>query len=144
MNEIERRKLDKLLADRPKIEKVSQNQIDAVKDVLVDGWYIDFNWALNHCSKTQRLGAIIYVLRHMEGMPIVEWQPTLYGGSVYSLYDYAPEEVRNAWKFLEGKTADEIKYLDFSTGRRLATQNSKDVIEGQISIFDAVMESLDE
>lgn len=136
MNELEKMKLDRLLADRPQINNIDKKQVDAVKAVLVDGWYIDFNWALNHCSKTQRLGAIIYMLRHTEGMPIVEWQPTMYGGSVYSLYEYAPEEVRSAWKFLEGKSPEVIKQLDFSKGRTIAIMRSKDVIEGQIALFD--------
>lgn len=137
MNEAEKERLDRLLAARPALtERASKSQIDSVREVLNKGWYIDFNWALKYCGKTQRLGAVIHILRHEEGMKIIDWQPTLYGGSVYSIYEYAPEEIRRVWHFLEKKTPEEIMQFDFAKGRRMVNSSTKGVMEGQISIFE--------
>lgn len=142
MEDIEQAKLDKIINARPDLTcGAIQAQISAVRDVLIKGDYIDSNWALLFCNKTQRLGAIIYVLRHEEGLPIVDWQPTTYWGSVYSLYEYAPKEVRDAWNFLEGKSPEDIKAINFATGRRVATLNNKYLIEGQISFWDILAEA---
>lgn len=140
MTDNEQAKLDKIINARPDLTcGAVQAQLSAVRDILIKGDYIDSNWALLFCNKTQRLGAIIYVLRHEEGLPIVDWQPTTYWGSVYSLYEYAPKEIRDAWKFLEGKSTDDIKTFNFSNGRKEAALNS--MIDGQISIWDMIADA---
>ena len=74
MNVLEQERLNRILNARPVYRKgIDKAQIDSVHKVLEDGGYIDFNWALQYCNKTQRLGAVIYILRHEEGMKIVEW-----------------------------------------------------------------------
>lgn len=136
MNVLEQERLNRILNARPAYRKgIDKAQIDSVRKVLEDGGYIDFNWALQYCNKTQRLGAVIYILRHEEGMKIVEWQPTTYGGSVYSLYEYAPEEIRYLWEFIKNMTPEEIKFFDF-TKRKAFMNLQKGVIAGQISMFE--------
>ena len=127
------RKLASLLAERPAFDgKIGQSQINAVRARLISGEYVDFWWAFKHCQQTQRLSAIIHNLRHIFGMPIVEWQPTEFGGSVYSLYKYAPSEIRKKWKYLEYMEAEEIKNFDFNNARRYAY----DIMDGQMSLED--------
>lgn len=136
---MEQAKLQKLIDNRPP-STADRAQIEMVKDVLDSGEYIDFFWALNYCNKTQRLGAVIHVLRHEFGMPIIEWQPTLYGGSVYALYDYAPRDERRKWSFLDGLSEERLKMFDYNVGRQMALKGEKEVIQGQINIFEFMEE----
>lgn len=97
-----------------------KTQIDDVRRLLKNGEFVDFTKALETCHHTQRLSAIIHILRHEEGMPIVDWNPTPYGGSIYALYKYAPREVRDEWKFINNLTPDQIKNYNFNKKPKIA------------------------
>lgn len=119
--------------------KVKDSQIKAVKENLEKAFYIDFNFALRFCGKVQRLSAIIHILRHELGMKIVEWMETRTGGSMYCLYEFAPENIQRDWAFIEDMSETEVKALDFAKARRDARKNESvrmNTMEGQMSIFD--------
>ena len=140
MTEREKARLNRMLSERVEpSDEEKQVQIKAVKKYLEEGYYVDFNWALKFCNKTQRLSAIIYCLRHDEGMKIVEWTPTHRWGSAYAIYEYAPEEVRTDWDFLRDMTPSEVRRLNFAEAMRWAGDNEKvraNALDGQMTVFD--------
>lgn len=140
MTEAEKTRFNKLISMRIEPSQAEiKAQSDAVKEYLEEGYYVDFNWALKFCNKTQRLSAIIHNLRHIDGMKIVEWQPTLRWGSVYALYEFAPEEIRKDWDFLAEMPVWKVRVLDFAEARRLAGTKERERLnscEGQLCIDD--------
>lgn len=132
-------KLKQLLAERPAYnDKPGYSQISAVRELLLGGEYVDFWRAFEQCQKTQRLSAVIHILRHEAGLPIVEWQPTDFGGSVYCLFAFAPEKVQKQWEGLDKMTKEQIMAHDFNRARKkIAAQ-----IEGQMTVAD-YLEELD-
>lgn len=107
-------KLQQLLEERQTPALNGYTQRAAVKELLLSGEYVDFNRAFLQCNRAQRLGSIINVLRHKEGLPIVDWEPVDNGGSVYALYQYAPAKIKKRWKALEKMSVSEIKEYNFN------------------------------
>lgn len=135
MTKEEEKRLTTMLDNRPDIP-ITGRQIASVRQYLQDGYYVDFWWAVRQCAKCQRLAAVVHGLRKEEGMKIVEWQPTDNGGSVYALYEFAPEEVRNDWAFIEHMSEDDIKNLPFNRARHNAAERERDRLNGQYSLLD--------
>lgn len=130
-------KLKRLLAERPVYsDKPGYTQISAVRELLESGEYVDFWRAFEQCQHTQRLSAVIHILRHEVGMPIVEWQPTEFGGSVYCLFQHAPEHVKKMWNGLDKMTKEEIMAHDFNRARK----NIVAQVEGQMTFADFMKE----
>lgn len=100
----ERERYDEYKANHPKL-MIDDESIEAVKNLLLQGKYIDNDIAIRDCN-TCRLNGIVELLVREEGFPIVKFNifPTDY---TYCLWEYAPEGIKKRTKHYGSLTPEQ-------------------------------------